>query len=156
MPLFTMKIKISESLLSKKSEAKNLCVTASSLGNAEVAFFKYLFRNELANVDSDTLKKLEEISDYSDQFADLVETVKNLGAENVAPQVFGFNTVRASDVLDLDRAKIVVHQAKGKKRKLIIAGIPVVISEVQCISNFKYSRLKKTVVNINWYNQHIQ
>ena len=41
MPLFTMKIKISESLLSKKSEAKNLCVTASSLGNAEVAFFKF-------------------------------------------------------------------------------------------------------------------
>lgn len=149
MPLFTMKTKTFESLLSKKSETNNLCVTASSLANAENAFFKHLFRNELANVDSDTLNKLEEISDYSDQFFDLVEAVKNLGAKNVAPQVFGFNTVRADDVLELDKAKIVVHQAKGKNRKIIISGIPVVVSEVQCISNFKYSRLKNTVININ-------
>jgi hypothetical protein len=112
----------------------NLCVKAKSIAQAQVSILKYLFKDELQNVDSSTLSKLEQISSYSDQFHEMVSEMNNPKISSVDPKDFGFDNILIGEVPELDKAKIVVHEAVGEKRKMYVNGKVIILNKIQTIS----------------------
>lgn len=124
-------------LRSKDAITLNLCVKANSMEEAQISFLKYLFKDELQNVDSSTLSKLEQISSYSDQFHEMVSDMNNLGKSSVDPSSFGFDNISIGEVPELDKAKIVVHEAVGEKRKMYVNGKVIIMNKIAIISKRK-------------------
>lgn len=150
MALFIAHIQNFDGLKNKKTNSQILGITAKTFKEAEIKLHQHLFKNELAHIGEDTLDILEEISSYGDQFADLVESMKVSGSSDVEPKDFGLSKIKADQIHDFSKAKIIVHKEKaGRIRTMYISGQRMEVSELQQIGKFKQIRLENKMTYLN-------
>lgn len=149
MALFIANIEKYKRLKGNETGSLTLGITAATFNEAELILHKHLFKNELTQIESNSLEILEEISSYSDQFADLSDAMKTSNGEGIDPENFGLFKIKPHQVSEYAKAKIIVHTKRNIQRSIIINGQPMRVSDLQQIGKFRKKRLENTITYIN-------
>lgn len=149
MALFITNIEKYKLFKTNETGSLTFGITAATFKEAELILHKHLFKNELSQIESNTLEILEEISSYGDQFADLAAAIEASNTEEINPVNFGLNKIKSHQVAEYAKAKIIVHTKRNKQRSIIIGGQPIRVSDLQQIGKFRKKRLENTITYIN-------